>query len=212
MHHTQALILRKDEWGEADWLVTALSRDFGKIRLMAQGARKHGAKLQGHIEPGSVSELSFVVGRNGYRLTTARLVHFFPEARSSLAKLGMLYLFLRLLDDNLLEERDRAGELFSLTNETLSALERGENPAAVARLAVWYQARFLNFLGFLPSVRSEEARRCSLILEFGNVPLNEVMGRDVPLALLDLELKWLAGYLGEAVRIPPAVNYEFYTV
>lgn len=209
MHHTQALILKKDEWGEADWLVTALSRDFGKIRLRAQGARKHSAKLQGHIEPGSLADLSFVVGRNGYRLTTARLIEFFPLTRSSPAKLSTLFLLLRLLDDNLLEERDRAGELFSLTGETLSALERGENPAEARRLAVWYQARFLDFLGILPSVRSEEARRCASVLEFSNVPLNEVGGRDVPLALLDLELKWLRGYLGEAVRLPSTALADY---
>ena len=97
MHHTEALILKKDEWGEADWLITALSADFGKIRLLAQGARKHGAKLQGHLEPGSVSGLSFVVGRNGYRLTGARLAAFPTAVRGSLSKTRALNIILQAL-------------------------------------------------------------------------------------------------------------------
>lgn len=212
MHHTQALILRKDEWSEADWLVTALSRDFGKIRLRVQGARKHGAKLQGHIEPGSISELSFVSGRNSYRLTTARMVEHFPMARASLTKLGTLHLLLHLLDGNLLEERGHAEEIFSLTGKTLLALERGENPSLPRHLAIWFQAKFLDFLGVLPSIRSEEARRCALVLELSRIPLDEIERRNISLAPLELELKWLTRYLGDAVRMSPVVSYEFYAV
>lgn len=173
MHQTAALILNKEGWGEAGLLITALTRDFGKIRLLAQGSRKHGAKLQGHLEPGSLAEIFFVVGRNGYRLTAAEMQNFFPAVRSSLAKLRALAIFLTLLDANLLEERDGAGELFRMVISALSFLENApEN--MLPRLAAWFQIKFLDHLGVLPSRDSAEAAHIPSLMKLSRYPLSEI--------------------------------------
>ena len=49
MHFTDGIILKKDQYREADFLITVLTKDFGKIRLAARGVRKQEAKLRGHI-------------------------------------------------------------------------------------------------------------------------------------------------------------------
>lgn len=198
-HQTAALILKKEEWGEAGLLITALTRDFGKIRLLAQGARKHGAKLQGHLLPGSLAEIFFVIGRNGCRLTAAEMRDFFPAIRSSLAKLRALSIFLALLDTNLLEERDGAGKLFLTVTDVLSFLEdASEN--ALPRIAAWFKIKFLDYLGVLPSRDSAEAVHIPSLMKLSRRPLAGIADIQLQDEHLTGEIVWLSRRLAGAVQ------------
>ena len=78
-HTTEGIVLAKIPHGEADALFTIYTRDFGKIRALAQGVQKESAKLRGHLEPLSLSRITFVQGRGGERLTHALLLErWFP--------------------------------------------------------------------------------------------------------------------------------------
>ena len=57
--------------GEADRIYTILTRDLGKLHAQAIGVRKNVSKLRGNIEPFSLSNISFVKGKNYWRLTSA---------------------------------------------------------------------------------------------------------------------------------------------
>ena len=50
-YHCEALILKHVPFGEADLLVTFFTRERGKIRAVARGARRSNSKLVGHLEP-----------------------------------------------------------------------------------------------------------------------------------------------------------------
>ncbi len=196
MYHSRALILQKVGWGESGLRFTALTADFGKIRLLAQGARKHGAKLQGHLEPGSISDISFVIGRSGYRLTTARLDFFPTRSRNSPDKLRALTGVLVALDQNMLEEKDNAAELLRFLEEILGALETAENPDAVRRLGVWFHARLAVFLGIFPSPRSPEASSVTALQGILAYSPATAGGADFPPEILERELDWLTQHLG----------------
>ena len=206
MYHTDAVILKLGEWSEADWLVTAFTRDFGKIRLLAQGARKHGAKLQGHLEPGAITALSFVIGRNGYRLTSAHLQESFSETRRSLSKSRTSAGILRLLDQNLFEERDRSGELFETACRTFFAIAEAKRLATLQRLGAWFYVRFFAFLGLLPAVDSPEARDAQTIFLIGSVALGDLERFPVREETLATELVWLSRELARAGSDPRAVE------
>lgn len=109
MYTTEGLILKRSDLGEADSLFTIYTRDFGKIRALAQGIKKRGAKLRGHLEPLSLSSISFVSGRNGPRLTSAVLQSSFPEVRSFCDKLSVGLYMASLIDKECLEgEKDES--------------------------------------------------------------------------------------------------------
>ena len=205
MRHTKALILKREEWGEADWFVSALSEDFGRIRLLAQGSRKHGAKLQGHLEPGSCSDISFVVGRNGYRLTTARLLEPPMAFSAPLAHLRFLAAILATLEANLLEEPGSDGELFQVARESIHALSAAEGFDQARRIFVWFTAHFLRCLGLLPSPFVPEGRMTPSLAGFIRQPgLAALTAGSDPVRLED-ELGRLCRELASAVRVvfPP---------
>ncbi|OHA08998.1 MAG: DNA repair protein RecO [Candidatus Sungbacteria bacterium RIFCSPLOWO2_01_FULL_60_25] len=206
MYHAPALILRKDAWGEADCLVTAFTPISGRTRLLAQGARKHGAKLQGHLEPGFISDISFVTGRNGYRLTTARARALFPGTRNSLVKNRALAFVLAAVDRNFFEDGDDAALFFAMLQELLAAIDEAPNAAAVRRLSIWFTVRLLSFLGLFPDADSREGGRSGMLLALG--ARNAGDAARVPLqddALFD-ELQEMMRHLRGAVEIPEYVR------
>lgn len=75
---TKGIVLARTNYGEADRILTMLTPDQGKVRLMARGVRKPKSKLAGGIELLSVSDITFIRGRSDIAtLTSARLaVHF----------------------------------------------------------------------------------------------------------------------------------------
>ena len=61
-YQTEALSLRKMPLGEADLLLTLYTRDAGKLRAVAKGARKTTSRLVGHFEPLTLNRLALAKG------------------------------------------------------------------------------------------------------------------------------------------------------
>ena len=62
-------MLSEKSIGEANRIYTIMTRDLGLVRAMATGVRKETSKLRGNIEPFSLASISFVKGKNYWRLT-----------------------------------------------------------------------------------------------------------------------------------------------
>ncbi len=73
-YDTRGLILARANAGEANALVSVLTRDLGVVRARAQGTRRSGAKLAPALATFAESELTLVRGKEGWRITGAVLV------------------------------------------------------------------------------------------------------------------------------------------
>lgn len=123
MYTTDAIVLKKTESGEADALFTLYTKEYGKIRALAQGVRKNEAKLKGHLEPLNLASISFVLGKNGERLTHAALINPWPAIWGSFEKLKAAHAVADLADKNTMPgERDP--HLWELLLRGFEALER----------------------------------------------------------------------------------------
>lgn len=67
-YKTEGLIIKKTPFGEADFLVRFFADRFGKIDVLARGARKSASKLNAHLDFLNYVRFSFV--KNGERLPT----------------------------------------------------------------------------------------------------------------------------------------------
>ncbi|OGZ97531.1 MAG: DNA repair protein RecO [Candidatus Sungbacteria bacterium RIFCSPHIGHO2_02_FULL_41_12b] len=152
MHSTEGIILKKEPYGEADLLITILTKDFGKIKVMAQGVRKEAAKLKGHLEPLTHSAISFVIGKNFYRITSAEVKDFFIDLRGNLNKLRCAFYIVNLTDSNVFEERGD-GRLFDLMHLTLERLDTVDvqNGPGLEKILFEFNEGFLHIFGLLPS-------------------------------------------------------------
>ena len=50
VYQTEGIGLRRSDFGESDRLLTVLTPERGKIRLIAKGARKPSSRKSGHVE------------------------------------------------------------------------------------------------------------------------------------------------------------------
>lgn len=72
-YQTQGICIGRREQGEANVVVSVLTRDLGLVRARVQGVRKTGAKLASGIRTLSVSTVTLVRGKEGWRLVGALL-------------------------------------------------------------------------------------------------------------------------------------------
>ena len=60
----EAVVLRHVDYGEADRMLTLYTRQLGKTRALAKGARKIASRKAGHIEPFTYVKLQLAQGRD----------------------------------------------------------------------------------------------------------------------------------------------------
>lgn len=108
--------------GEADRLVTILTREFGLIRVVAPGARKQNSKLGGRSSLFVVNELLLAKGRSLDKITQAETLESYPGLSKDLSKLAASQYLAELVLCHALSEQPQE-ELYELFNEHLRRLE-----------------------------------------------------------------------------------------
>lgn len=144
-----AIVLRHADWGEADRLVTLYTREQGKVRAIAKGARKITSRKAGHLEPFTRVKLQLARGRDLLVVTQADALEAYLPLREDLVLTGSASYVVELLDRSVYEEEGANPSLFRLLADTLKRLASGSDPWLAVR---YYEMRLLDFLGFRPQL------------------------------------------------------------
>lgn len=151
---TRGIILTRTDYGEADRILTFITPDHGKIKAIAKGVRKAGAKLAGAIELFSVSELTLVAGRGEIQtVISARLARHYGKIVKDINRTNAAYEFLLLLNKATEEKTEEA--YFTLLDKSLSALNDTEISPDITDL--WFKAQLLKITGHAPNLKSDES-------------------------------------------------------
>jgi DNA repair protein RecO (recombination protein O) len=143
---TEAVVLRRRDFGEADRLLTLYSRELGKITAIAKGARKPQSRKTGHVELFMRSKFLIAKGRNLDIITQAEMVEPYGPLRDDLMRITHASYAVELLDRFTVEE-DRHGGIYMLLTETLAALAETPDLDLATR---FYEMRLLSLTGFQP--------------------------------------------------------------
>jgi DNA repair protein RecO (recombination protein O) len=125
--------LKSQPLGESDRLLTILTREFGLVRAIAMGARKHNSKLGGRSGLFVVNDLLIAKGRSLDKITQADTLESYPGLGLDLKKLTASQYLAELCLCQALSEQPQ-DELFLLLNEHLQRLERSPAPLVMAHL------------------------------------------------------------------------------
>jgi DNA repair protein RecO (recombination protein O) len=140
-------VLRHAEWGEADRLVTLLTRERGKVRALAKGARKIRSRKAGHLEPFTQVALQLAAARDIPIITQAETIEANLPLRDDLLRTGYAAYVVELVDRFSYEDETEAAALYRLLSETLARTATQEDPWVAVR---YYEMRLLDLLGFRP--------------------------------------------------------------
>jgi DNA repair protein RecO len=145
---TLGVVLSRTEYGEADRIITFLTPDHGKVRVMAKGVRKPRSKLAGGIELFSVSDITFIQGRGDlHTLVSSRLQTHFGNIVHDIDRTMLGYEFLKILS-KLLED-EGGPEFYDLLVSTLRMLDNQDAPKDLAEAS--FLLRLMRLLGHLPT-------------------------------------------------------------
>jgi DNA repair protein RecO (recombination protein O) len=121
-YKTTGINLKTQVLGESDKIVTILTPEFGLIRAVAPGARKHNSSLGGRSGMFVVNELLIAKGRSLDKITQAQTLKTYPGLAKDLGKLAASQYLAEIVLCQALSEQPQE-ELYELFNEHLHRLE-----------------------------------------------------------------------------------------
>lgn len=169
-----ALVLRVIEFSESSAVVTLFTREFGKVRALAKGARRPKGPFESSLDLLALCRIVFLRKSSDALdvLTEARLQRRFRPPGRDLASLYAGYYVAELLGE-LTDDYDPHPELFDAAEQTLFELATGHTmPPLVLR----FELAALRLLGHLPEL--ELCVECGVRVEpvAGRVAFGQLAG------------------------------------
>jgi len=149
LYRTEAIVLRRSDLGEADRLLTLLTPERGKLRVLAKGARKIASRKSGHVELFNRVNLLIARGRGEFDIVSqAETVEPSRALREDLIRSTYAHYAAELID-RFAEEGTAQPELFDLMSDALAWFSTSSDLALTAR---YFELRLLTLGGFQPQV------------------------------------------------------------
>lgn len=149
---TKGIILARTNYGEADRIVTLLTPDHGKLRLMAKGVRKPKSKLAGGIELFSISDITFIRGKKDIgTLVSSRLAVHFSNIVKDIDRTMLGYELIKQL--NKVTEDEPEKDYFNLLEKAFESLNNEHISNELVNL--WFTAQLLRLAGHSPNLQTD---------------------------------------------------------
>jgi DNA repair protein RecO (recombination protein O) len=145
---SEAIVLKRADFGEADRLLTLYSREQGKLKAIAKGARKPQSRKTGHVELFMRSNFLFAKGADLDIITQVETVAAYAPLRDDLVRATYASYAVELLDRFTVEHDKNVG-LYQLLADALEWFATQEDVLLLAR---FYELRLLSFAGFQPQL------------------------------------------------------------
>jgi DNA repair protein RecO (recombination protein O) len=150
VHEAESIVLRQYPLSDSDRIIILVTRESGKIRAAAQGARKPKSRLGACLEPLNHLRLEYYAreGRDLAQIRQAELIHSYLGKCSSLEKIYAFNYFAEIINE-IVQDNQPNPALFRLL---LSSLDSGEKlislPSLVRYFEIWslkLSGLFLNY-------------------------------------------------------------------
>ena len=159
LYRDEAIVLRTHKLGEADRIITLLTRQHGRVRAVAKGVRRTTSRFGSRLEPFTHVDLQLAEGRSLDVITQAETITPFS------AGLGADYdrytagtVMLETADRLVVEEKEPSVQHFLLLVGGLRAMVAGDR--GPGQVLDSYLLRSLAVAGYAPSF--EHCARCGL--------------------------------------------------
>ena len=156
-YRDEAVVLRTQKLGEADRIVTLLSKSHGKFRAVAKGVRRTASKFGSRLEPFMVADMQFYVGRSLDTVTQAEtLGSYGAEIVSDYQRYTTANVMVETADR--LTDAEASPSQYLLLIGALRSLARNEHPPTLTLNS--YLLRAMSLAGWAPAF--DACAKCGL--------------------------------------------------
>lgn len=163
-YRDEAVVLRTHKLGEADRIITFLTRSRGKVRAVARGVRRTSSKFGGRLEPFSHIDIQFAEGRSLDVVTQVETLHAYGKTLgASYQRYTAGEVMLETADRLIAMEGEPALQQYRLLVGALKVLGQGtmDGPRPASMILDSYLLRSLAIAGYAPSL--ESCARCGTV-------------------------------------------------
>lgn len=187
---SEIILLRCIDFQESSKIITALSREHGKIALIARGVRRPKNKLAGLIETGNILEVVYYykTTRNVHTIKEAAVTYQSQSFRSNFEKAAVLYASLELVNQ-LAHENVVNLELFNFTNRLIQWL--GDNDDITLLLFPYIQIRLAQLAGIGLMDECTGNNSTTTFLNISNGNISEDAESELAYRLTELQAQFL---------------------
>lgn len=149
---TPAIMLRRIEFGDYDYIITFFTLNQGKVSLIAKSAKKSAKRFSGILELFSVLDIVYgsTRGKGLPFLKEAVLKQPFAKIRADIKKTAYASYWAELINA-WMEKSEKQSKLYYLFRSVLHELDLGHMPETV--LSILFQMRFMAISGHSPNLR-----------------------------------------------------------
>ena len=146
-----AIMLRAIQYGDHDSIVTFFALEYGKITLIAKGARKSLKRFAGVLELFSALNLVWTDrrGRGLPILKEASVICPFEKLRTNITRTAYASYWCELVYQ-WMQQGEKQISVYQLLNHVLNELNRGDISAEILHVA--FQLHFMQINGFAPTL------------------------------------------------------------
>ncbi len=165
----EGIVIRTNDYGETNKVVTLYTREWGKIGVMARGAKKPNSRLAAITQPFTYGYYLVQTGRGLGGLQQGEMISSWKTIKEDIF-LTAYASYIAELTDKSTEDRKANPYMFEMLLQTLQYINEGLDPEV---LVLIYEMKMLNTLGLYPVLdqcsvcRSTEGRFSFSIREGG---------------------------------------------
>lgn len=151
---TKGIVLSRTDFGEADRILTLLTPDHGKLRMMARGVRKSKSKLAGGIELFSTTNITYMTGKGELgTLVSSRLITYYDIIITDIERVQLGYELIKLINKTTEDQPDSG--YFQLLEQSFIALN--DKIISVDLIRTWFHAHLIRMAGHSPNLRIDSS-------------------------------------------------------
>lgn len=152
LYRVEGLVIRSLDYGEGNKIITIFTEDYGKIGVMARGAKKMNSRHSAASQLFTCAEFVFYrVGTKLGNLNSAEIVNSHRRLREDLL-LSAYASYMTELTERLLAEQEANPWLFRQFKAALYHLDDGKDASVITHI---YEMKVLRHAGYVP-----EFERC----------------------------------------------------
>lgn len=162
-YNTEGIVLKRRNLGEADRILTILSKEFGKISIKAPGVRRIPSRRSPHVELLNLSQFTLYKSSKIFMpiVTQAQTLEDFSGVKSNLYKIGYAY-YICELTNGLCAENQENREVFLHLKSALSELSEAADVLSLVRK---FEKDILTELGFWSEAKLLQTQNSGEVME-----------------------------------------------
>ena len=148
LYRTEGIVLRRSDFGEADRLLTLITPEVGKLRVIAKGARKVSSRKAGHVELLMRTDFLIARGRSLDIVSQAEVIEPYVPLRGDIRRITYGY-YLAELVDRFVAEGQESRRLYRLMCDALGWVSTTRDLTLTGRS---FELRLLDCCGYRPQL------------------------------------------------------------